>query len=265
MTSTAINAALIASLERVNPLDDEARGALLALPFSDQHVDAGQYLVREGSPLRLCTFLVEGFAFQHKVTVDGCRQIVSFHIPGDLFGLEGSVFATADHSVQALVRSRVASVPAEQMNKLVQNHPTIGKALWTAALIEASVFREWVLNVGRRDAKRRIAHLFCEIGMRLELAGLGTTTGFEVPLTQEHLADATGLTPVHVNRSIKALEAEGLLYRNRQAIRVPNWARLSDYAGFNALYLHIPQSERVPRPAAKNPQFGVRQPVTNSC
>lgn len=99
-----------------------------------------------------------------------------------------------------------------------------------------------MLNVGRRPAKERIAHLFCEIGRRLEFAGLAQADGYRFPMTQEQLADATGLTPVHVNRTIKALEADGFIMRERRFLKVPDWQALRTLAGFNELYLHLDQA-----------------------
>jgi CRP-like cAMP-binding protein len=108
-------------------------------------------------------------------------------------------------------------------------------------LIDGSIFREWVLNVGRRDAKKRISHLLCEFAKRLDVAGLGTTSGYVLPMTQEQIADATGLTSVHVNRSIKSLEADGLIVRDKRFIGIPDWSRLRDLSGFSDLYLHLDQ------------------------
>jgi CRP-like cAMP-binding protein len=122
---------------------------------------------------------------------------------------------------------------------LIDQHPRIGRALWIDTLIDGSIFREWIMNVGRRDARRRIAHLLCEFARRLEVAELGSTEGYQLPMTQEQLADATGLTPVHVNRSLKALEAEGLIVREKRHIKIPDWGRLRDISGFNELYLHL--------------------------
>ena len=109
------------------------------------------------------------------------------------------------------------------------------------SLVDSSIFREWVVNVGRRDARARIAHLLCEFARRLELAGLTNGEGYELPMTQEHLADATGLTPVHVNRTLKRLEKEGLVVRNRRHVGIPDWEQLRAVAGFSELYLHLDQ------------------------
>jgi CRP-like cAMP-binding protein len=232
---------MLQKFERRAPLNDGDRNALLELPFRLQKVEAGRYIVREGSTARTCALIISGFAVRQKGTPDGSRQIVSVHIPGDFVDLEGALLSTADHNVQALTRCELALVPVEAILALVAEHPMIAKAMWVDTLVDGSIYREWVLNVGRRDARERIAHLLCEFARRLEVAGLAAKDGYELPMTQEQLADATGLTPVHVNRTLKAMDKEKLLVRNRRFIGIPDWERLRDVAGFNELYLHLDQ------------------------
>jgi len=224
------------------PLDDGDRRALLELPFHKKVVEAGRYLVREGSPTEESVLLLSGFAFRHKLTADGDRQIVSLHIPGDFVDLEGSLLTIADHNVQTLTRCEVATISSQHIIALIDTHPPIGRAMWIDTLVDGSIYREWVMNVGRRTAKQRLAHIFCEFAKRLELAGLGSTSGYEFPMTQEQLADAAGLTPVHVNRTLRALEADGLIVRNKRFVQIPDWERLRDTSGFNELYLHLDQA-----------------------
>jgi CRP-like cAMP-binding protein len=220
-------------------LDEADRQALFALPFHKKIVEAGRYLVREGSPTEESALLLSGFAFRHKLTAEGDRQIVSVHIPGDFVDLEGSLLPVADHNVQTLTRCEVATVSAKHIVELIDSHPRVGRAMWLDTLVDGSIYREWVMNVGRRTAKQRLAHIFCEFAKRLELAGLGGTDGYQFPMTQEQLADAAGLTPVHVNRTLRALEADELIVRHKRHIQIPDWERLRDISGFNELYLHL--------------------------
>jgi CRP-like cAMP-binding protein len=224
------------------PLDESDRQALLALPFKRYSVEAGRYLIREGDLTRESMLLLSGFAFRHKMTADGERQIVSIHIPGDFVDLEGALLKVSDHSVQALTRAEVATIAREHIIALLDSHPRVGRAMWIDTLVDGSIYREWVMNVGRRPARERIGHLLCEFARRLAVAGLGDTSGYDFPMTQEQLADATGLTSVHVNRTLKALEAEGLIVRNKRFIKIPDWERLRDVSGFNELYLHLDQA-----------------------
>ncbi len=231
----------VRKLDRRAALSDDDRKAFETLTFKRKFYDAGSYLVREGTIAEESALILDGFAFRQKLTDDGGRQIVSVHIPGDFVDLEGSLLRVADHNVQALSRCEIAAVPTREVLRLIDEHPRVGRALWVDTLVDASIYREWVMNVGRRPAKQRIAHLLCEFAKRLKLAGLGDETGYNLPLTQEQLADATGLTPVHVNRSLKTLEAEDLIKRNRRFVSIPDWERLRDEAGFSELYLHLDQ------------------------
>ena len=176
------------------PLDESDRQALLALPFKRYSVEAGRYLIREGDLTRESMLLLSGFAFRHKMTADGERQIVSIHIPGDFVDLEGALLKVSDHSVQALTRAEVATIVREHSIALLDSHPRVGRAMWIDTLVDGSIYREWVMNVGRRPARERIGHLLCEFARRLAVAGLGDTSGYDFPMTQEQLADATGLT-----------------------------------------------------------------------
>ena len=116
--------------------------------------------------------------------------------------------------------------------------------MWLDTLVDGSIFREWIANVGRRDARTRLAHLLCEFSLRLNVAGLGEQTNYELPMTQEQLADATGLTAVHVNRTLKGLEAEGLIGRsNPRVIQIGDWRKLADVGDFNSNYLHLHDDE----------------------
>ncbi len=241
MTGHPILQRMVRKFERRELLDDADRSALHSLPYQIKTAEAGAYIVREGAPTEKSALILSGLAFRHKLTADGGRQIVSIHIPGDFVDLEGSLLAIADHNVQTLTRCEIATISRAAIQKLVKTHPRVGLAMWIDTLVDGSIFREWVTNVGRRDAKQRIGHLFCEFALRLDVAGLGDVKGYELPMTQEQLADATGLTSVHVNRTLKALEADGLIRRERRFVHIPDWERLREVSGFNALYLHLDQ------------------------
>ncbi|MHA4835832.1 Crp/Fnr family transcriptional regulator [Sphingopyxis sp. MSC1_008] len=228
-------------LERRAPLDDDDRRAFLDLPVRYQAVDPNIYLVREGDrPDRSC-LLISGFAIRHKMTETGERQVLSFHVAGDFCDLEGALLNVADHNLQTLTHCELAFIPRSAVRDLILSHPRIGIAMWIDTLIDSSIFREWVVNVGRRDGRARIAHLLCEFARRMEVAGLADAAGYELPLTQEQIADATGLTAVHVNRVLKTLTSEGLIRRTRRVVSIPNWAGLRRVAGFNETYLHFDQ------------------------
>ena len=234
---------LLRRLEAVAGLPEEDRQAILALPHRTRTVEASTYLTREGDAPAMCGVLGSGLAYRQKLTGDGVRQIVALHIPGDALDLQHLFLDIADHSVQMLTRGEVAFVPRKDLRELVDARPAIRQAVIASVLIEASIFREWVLNVGRRDARTRLAHLLCEFALRMEAQGLIDGGSFELPITQEQLADAVGLSPVHVNRTLKSLEADGLITRNKRNIVFPSWERMRDVGDFNPRYLHLDRQE----------------------
>lgn len=230
---------LLRQLELHAKLPEEDRRLILDLPYRLRRADPGSYLVREGDVPSHCTVLVTGYAYRQKVTGDGSRQIIAVCIPGDAIDLQNMFLDVSDHAVQMLTQGRVADVPREALQSLVLNRPAIGTAIIQLTLVEASILREWVVNVGRRDARQRIAHILCEFAVRLEARGLTTDHGFELPMTQEQLADATGLTSVHVNRVLKSLEGDGLITRQRRHIHFDDWRALQDAGDFSRRYLHV--------------------------
>lgn len=234
---------LLQQLELHSGLSDEDRRLILDLPYRLRRLDAGGYLVREGDVPTHCTILVKGFAYRQKVTGDGSRQILAICIPGDPVDLQNMFLDISDHSVQLLTQAKVADVPREALQELVLTRPAIGTAIIELTLVEASILREWVVNVGRRDARARIAHILCEFAVRLEARGLTVDHGYELPMTQEQLADATGLTSVHVNRVLKQLEADGLISRRRRFVHFSDWRALQDAGDFSRRYLHIPDAD----------------------
>ena len=226
-------------------LSEADQQAVLALPVRIRMLDAAQYLVREGAMPTSCSVLLDGYAFRQKVTGDGSRQILAVCIPGDAVDLQNMFLNIADHSVQMLTRGMVGDIRREDLQELVLSRSEVGAAIIQMTLIEASILREWVVNVGRRDARERLAHLLCEFAVRLENRGLAKPGGFELPMTQEQLADATGLTPVHVNRVLKSLEADGLIVRKRRHIEFDSWRNLQVEGDFSRQYLHLPAEDVV--------------------
>jgi len=230
---------LTAKLERLAGLDQEDRQAIQNLSMSVRLARPNSYLVREGATASACCLLIEGFACRHKEASNGNRQIVSFHLPGDILDLQHLWLERADHNIQTITDAVIGWIPVAGLRALIRDRPRIGEALWRDTLIDASIFREWVLNVGRRDAKQRIAHMLCEFAVRREAAGLGPPESFVMPMTQEHIADATGLTAIHVNRMLQALGNEGVIKREKRHITIADWERMRRVADFEPAYLHV--------------------------
>jgi CRP-like cAMP-binding protein len=213
-------------------------------------LDPAAYIIREGEAPAMCALLLAGFAYRHKVTGDGQRQIMSFHMPGEFLDLQNSFLGVADHNVQTLTRCEVAMVPVLALRRLAEEHPHVGRALWIETLIDAAIFREWIVNVGRRNSIRRISHLLCEFALRLEAAGLAPHHRYELPMTQEQIADCTGLTPVHVNRVLKELGRLRLIDRDRRSVSIVDWDQLQNIGDFNARYLHFEEGEPTNLPSS---------------
>lgn len=230
---------LVRNLALHSQLAAADREALLDLPHTLRTLEAGTYVVREAEPAALCAVLVSGFAYRQKQTGEGARQIVSIHIPGDALDFQNMFLAVSDHSIQMLTRGEAAFVARAELQKIARARPAVDRAIVTKVLVEASIFREWIVNIGQRDARARVAHLLCEMAVRLDAAGLAEEYGYELPMTQEQLADAVGLTPVHVNRTLKSLEADGLIVRTKRNLGFPNWERMRSVGDFNQRYLHL--------------------------
>ena len=230
---------MLRKLEQSVRLDARDRAAVLALPHTLRVLEAGKYIVREGDPTDTVCLLRTGFAYRHKIVGDGERQIVSVQMAGDMVDLHNALLGIADHNVQALTRAEIAMIPQAAILELAAAHPSVGRAMWLDTLVDGSIYREWIANVGRRDAKTRTAHVLCELAIRQEAAGLGDRGHYQLPMTQEQLADVLGLTPVHVNRTLKALEESGLIGRDKRSVTVADWDKLSRAGDFSSSYLHL--------------------------
>ena len=222
-------------------LDEQDQDSVLALPHLVRSMEGGRYIVREGDKPTHCCLVASGFAVRHKLVEGGGRQIVNVHLAGDMVDLQNSLLAIADHNVQTLTPMEAVFIPREALVELAFRRPAVGKALWLETLVEASIAREWIANVGRRDARSRVAHLLCEFAYRLDAVGLGEECNYQLPMTQEQIADTVGLTSVHVNRTLKALDAEGLTTRSQRSVKINDWQRMAQVADFRSTYLHLPQ------------------------
>ena len=237
---------LLRKLERHVALSAADQGAVLALPHQVRAVEPGAYLVREGDVPGHCCVLLSGFAYRHKIVGDGGRQILSVHITGDAVDLQHALLDLADHNVQTLTRLDAAFIPSEAIAEIAARHPAVGRAMWIDTLIEGSVHREWIANVGRRDSRTRLAHLLCELATRQKAAGLSEGDDYQLPLTQEQLADATGLTSVHINRVLQALRADGVIAMEKKRVTISDWNRMTQIGDFSARYLHLQQDRPLP-------------------
>ena len=234
---------LIRKIESVFTLSDDERQALENLPMQVVVIKDNQDIVREGdSPSRSCLIL-SGFACTYKVTKDGKRQIMAFNIAGDVPDLQSLHLRVLDNSISTLSTCRVGFITHDDLRNICDRYPRITAALWRENLIDAAIFREWMLNIGRREAYNRIAHLFCEMLVRLRAVGLAEDHTCDFPITQSEFADAFGITPVHVNRVLKQMRADGLIELKGTQLRIPDWDRLKEVGEFNPRYLHLESNQ----------------------
>ena len=230
---------LVAKLETVTDLHEGDLAKLIAICQDVRTIPAKRDILTEGERPDDVHVILEGWAARYKTLANGSRQIVAFLIPGDFCDLHVAILGHMDHGIVALTRCRVAYIPSADLDVLTAHHNGLTKALWWATLVDEGVLREWILNVGRRDAFERIAHLLCEMHARMQMVGLVNEDRLALPLTQEQLADATGLTPVHVNRTIQRLRTVGLIEIGSGMLVIPDVAALREAAGFTGDYLHI--------------------------
>jgi len=230
---------LVRKLESQIVLSDAEKDALQSLSGTVKTLEADQDIVREGERPSTCCLVLDGFVHRYKMTETGKRQILSFHISGDIPDLQSLHLEVMDHSLGTLARSTLAFLPHDTVRDLIRRCPRIGDAFWRETLIDAAVFREWMLGLGRREAYGRMAHLLCELYVRLKAVGLANGHGYEMPLTQAELGDALGLSTVHVNRTLQDLRGEGLITLQGGSVAVLDWEGLRKAGEFDPTYLHL--------------------------
>jgi CRP-like cAMP-binding protein len=235
-----LDQSLTLRLEAFTKLSPDDRAAVNRLAAGKiQEVAPRRDLVREGEPPRFVHLVLQGWGCRYKTLDDGRRQIVSLFVPGDFCDLNVYILKKMDHSIGAISRMRVAQISREDMDALTEQHPRVTQALLWQELVDVAVQREWTLNVGQRSSYERIGHLFVEMFFRLRAIGMTSGNSFDFPLIQTDIAEATGLTPVHVNRTLQALRSDGLLELQARRVTLPDLDRLMGVSLFNPDYLHL--------------------------
>ena len=240
MDRELVLAALLRRLNTVSGLDDADIAAIgRALPIDVRHWEAGRAIVSDGGRPTDCCLVIEGFCVRSKTTVSGQRQILSIHIPGEIPDLQSLHLHRMDHDLIAVApvyarlhQSHVA------MRALTRANPNVAEVLWRDTLIDSAIFREWIVNVGQRPAASRLAHTVVELRRRLAITGRARGDTFEMPLTQEQISEALGITPVHANRIIRQLRDDRIVDINRGRVTVLDETKLAELAQFDDRYLH---------------------------
>jgi CRP-like cAMP-binding protein len=218
-------------------LTEEEQQAILNLPGNSEHVQANRDFVRLGERVNYACLIVAGLVGRFGENAEGKRQITAIHVPGDMPDLHSVVQPTATSALQALSIATIIRVPHAALRSATNLYPALAEAFWRHCMVDAAILSQWVINVGRRNAKTRMAHLLCEMGTRLQTTPISGETLFPFAVTQEQLADATGLTGVHVNRTLKALRQDGVAEVSKRSVRIPDWDALAAVGEFEPTYL----------------------------
>jgi CRP-like cAMP-binding protein len=239
----------IRKLEQLFPLTPEEKDLLQSSCSRTLEFRADEDIVREGEQPSDCNLLLQGMVFRYKVLEDGKRQIFSFHVPGDIFDAQSFLLETMDHCAATLTPCKIAVIPHETVRQITEKYPRVGHAIWKDTLVDAAIFREWIASIGRRSAYQRIAHIMCEMMVKLHTVGLADDhRRIEWPITQAELGDALGLSNVHVNRTLQELRKHGLITLKDSTLVVHDWEALQRTAMFAPLYLHL----KTDRPSRHN-------------
>jgi CRP-like cAMP-binding protein len=226
-------------LRLTSNISSEVEQAILRLPATVRRMSGEQTIVATGDKPSVCCLIIDGFVQRSKIAGEGSRQILSFHQPGDIPDLQSLYLHVLDHEVITLGDCVLGFIPHEPLRALVRNNPHVAEALWRDTLIDAALFREWICNVGQRDAATRLAHLILEIHARLAAIGRVRNMSFEFPATQAILAEAIGTSTIHLNRVLQELRRKGLLEVERGEITIFDLDGLRQLADFDPLYLHL--------------------------
>lgn len=229
---------LVRRLSGIVPLSEEERRALAALPMTVKSHPAKKDIVREGDRPGQCCLLLEGMTCRHKTLGEGKRQIMAFHVAGDIPDLQSLHLKVMDHSIGTITPVKAGFIRHEHMHALIAAHPRLGDAFWRDTLIDGAIFREWMIGIGRKEALGRIAHLLCELFVKMRAVDLTQGTTCPLPITQSEFADALGLSAVHVNRVLQELRGLELITLTRSTLAILDWEGLARVSEFDPLYLH---------------------------
>lgn len=219
-------------------LDAETASAVEAATSQARSLPAKHDLIREGDRPGPVFVVLEGWACRYKILPSGTRQILAFLMPGDCCDLHIGLLGEMDHGIQTVTSARVATISREVMDELMDRHPSFARAMYITQLVDEGTMRSWITSMGRRTSIERVAHLMCELYLRGRHIGLANEAGFALPLSQIMLADALGMTPVHLNRVLKELRLHGAMALKRGSLSITDPAKLTRIAGFDDNYLH---------------------------
>lgn len=237
-------AALVRKLRLRDGLTDREADVLRRAVESVELVPTGHMLAKAGQPLTHAVLVVEGLVARYKDLAEGQRQITEIHVAGDMVDLPGFLLKRLEHHIGALTPLRLAYIPHAALTAITEREPHLARLLWLTTLVDAAIQRERILSIGRRSALARVAHLLCELYVRLETVSLVDGRSFALPIVQLDLADATGLTSVHVNRMLRELRSRNLVTFRNARVDIHDLAGLEELAEFNRSYLFLDHQPR---------------------
>lgn len=235
---------LIRKYRTRDQLSDEEMLVLEEAIRSVREVGPDQDLVREGSRPAESILLLEGFAARYRDLANGKRQITAIHVSGDFVDLHSFLLRKMDHGVMTMTQCKIASVPHDRLRYITEKYPHLTRILWLSTLIDAAIHREWLVSMGRRSSVAHLAHLICELFVRLQNVDQTEGDSFRFPITQTELSDVLGLSTVHVNRSLQELRASGAVTWRGDLITINDWDKLQEIAEFDPAYLNATNEPR---------------------
>ncbi|WP_445619851.1 Crp/Fnr family transcriptional regulator [Kushneria sp. Sum13] len=230
---------LLEKLKHYTDLEKREVRMLRAAPTREKRLENGDYIIKEGENPPAVHLIIDGWACRCKMLSDGREQVMGYLIKGDLCDLHVTLLSRMDHSIRAITTTTVGMVPEESINRIIEDFPRLARALFWSLMVDEAVARHWILNIGLRSAEARVAHLFCELLVRFQIAGLIQGNTLEMPMTQANLGEALSLTPVHINRVLQRLRQKGLIALARKELTVIDPEGLKEVAEFDAVYLHL--------------------------
>lgn len=230
---------LILNLQQRDVIAPLERAALENIVTRVEHYRAGQDIVTEGSHPKESCLMIEGFSARAHVIEQGQRQLTAVHVPGDFVDLHSLLLKVMDHGVVALTNCVVSKVPHESLKAISAEYPHLTRMLWLSTVVDAAIHRAWIVSMGRRSSIAQVAHLLCELYLRLKAVGLTQEYGFDLPITQVQLGDMLGRSVVHVNRILQFLRRKELIAWRGTSLTILDWERLQAIAGFDPNYLSL--------------------------
>jgi CRP-like cAMP-binding protein len=235
---------LIRYLECRDHVSEEEKLALKSLPWRIKTFAADETIIRQGDVRTESCLLLEGFAARSQGMAEGTRQFTAVHVAGDFVDLHAFTLKIMDHDVMSMKACTAAIVPHQSLKQLSEDFPHLSRLLWLTTTIDGAIQRAWIVSMGRRSARDRLAHLICELFIRLKSVGLVTGNSFDLPVTQIDLADIMGLSAVHANRTLQSLRREEAVTWEGKTVTIPDWDQLTSLAQFDPTYLNLVKMPR---------------------